>query len=152
MIDDSENFTSNPRIAFGAVTMNNIIDERLSRRALLGGLAATALAGCAASETGPVTAAKDSAKPVRGFDFPEIARAMDENHHVAAGYRADILIRWGDPMFADSPAFDPTKQSAERNAASSAITTTSWALCRCRRVKRKSAACCASTMNTHRRP
>jgi uncharacterized protein len=113
MIDDSENFTSNPRIAFGAVTMNNIIDERLSRRALLGGLAATALAGCAASETGPVTAAKDSAKPVRGFDFPEIARAMDENHHVAAGYRADILIRWGDPMFADSPAFDPTKQSAE---------------------------------------
>ena len=29
------------------------------------------------------------------------------------GYDADILIRWGDPIFPDSPPFDPLKQTAE---------------------------------------
>ena len=38
---------------------------------------------------------------------------MDEKHHVAKGYDADVLIRWGDPIFPDSPPFDPLKQTAE---------------------------------------
>ena len=37
---------------------------------------------------------------------------MDETHHIAEGYRADVLLRWGDPLFADLPAFDPRQQSA----------------------------------------
>ena len=31
---------------------------------------------------------------------------------MAAGYDADILIRWGDPVVAGAPAFEPTKQTA----------------------------------------
>lgn len=112
MIDASENITSNPRIADGVQTIGDVIAQRLSRRTLLGGLAAGAVAGCASvapGKDGGVPAVKPAQRP---FAFPEIARGMDETHHVAAGYRADVLIRWGDPMFADSPAYDPQAQTA----------------------------------------
>jgi secreted PhoX family phosphatase len=46
------------------------------------------------------------------FCFAEVAAGVDETHHVAEGYSADILLRWGDPLFPDSPAFDPLQQSA----------------------------------------
>ena len=35
----------------------------------------------------------------RPFNFSELAAGVDETHHVAEGYEADILIRWGDPLF-----------------------------------------------------
>ena len=110
-MDASENVTSNPRIAAGAATIGDVIDAQLSRRAMVGGLGALAVAGCAA---GPDAAAPRAASATpAAFDFPELARGLDETHHVAAGYRADVLIRWGDPLFADSPAFNPMAQTAE---------------------------------------
>ncbi|MEM6649474.1 MAG: hypothetical protein AAF603_04410, partial [Pseudomonadota bacterium] len=55
--DESENTTSNPRIAQGVSTLENIIEVRLSRRGFVGGLMATsalASAGCATpSATAP---------------------------------------------------------------------------------------------------
>ena len=110
VIGESEDTTSNPRIAEGARTMNEIIDVRFSRRAFLGGLTATtvslALGGCA---TGRESARRDAA--MVEFDFEEIRRGLDTTHHVSPGYTADILIRWGDPLFEDSPPFDPMRQS-----------------------------------------
>ena len=32
---------------------------------------------------------------------------------MAAGYDADVLLRWGDPLFPDSPAFAPANQTPE---------------------------------------
>ena len=41
---------------------------------------------------------------------------VDETHHVAPGYEAQILLRWGDPLFADAPAFDPLNADGRRAA------------------------------------
>ncbi|WP_163574705.1 alkaline phosphatase PhoX, partial [Klebsiella pneumoniae] len=48
------------------------------------------------------------------FDFPELRAGVDETLHVAEGYETQVLLRWGDPLFPDAPAFDPAAQSAER--------------------------------------
>ena len=109
-IKDTDNRTSNPRVAEGEPTMNEIIDTRLSRRAFLGGLTATTaglmFGGCG-RDTGPVVAEAT----VIDFDFEEIPRGLDTTHHVPTGYKADIVLRWGDALFADSPPFDPMRQS-----------------------------------------
>ena len=109
-MDHSENQTSNPRIARGARTIADIVDVRLSRRGVLGGLAASS----AAVMTGCVSVEADvSDAPAQDliFSFEEITRGMDEMHHVPEGYTADTVIRWGDPLFGDSPSFDPMAQS-----------------------------------------
>lgn len=45
------------------------------------------------------------------FTFSGLAYGVDSTHHVAEGYRADILIRWGDPVTDDAPEFDPLRQT-----------------------------------------
>lgn len=109
VIDNSENFPVNTRAQSGAATLNDLIETRLSRRAALAGFGAMGLTACAGSVSDPLQFIKTN--PMT-FKFDEIERAMDANHHVAAGYRADVLIRWGDPLFSDSPPFDPYRQSA----------------------------------------
>jgi len=119
-MDQSENIPVNPRIAAGAETIGDIIERRLSRRGFLCGLTAVsglALAACAARPQGEAAAADHEMKrPAPAFSFPEIVRGLDETHHVAEGYTAALLLRWGDALFADSPAFDPLNQSAAAQA------------------------------------
>ena len=50
------------------------------------------------------------------FDFKEIEAGVDQTHHVAEGYDAQVLLRWGDPIFPDAPEFDPRAQSPEKQA------------------------------------
>lgn len=109
-MDQSENKSANPCLAQGARTIGDIIEARLSRRGFLGGMAATSgllAAGCATTQV------NDSAQSpgAQTFSFEEITRGMDKTHHVPAGYETDLIIRWGDPLFDDSPAFDPDNQS-----------------------------------------
>ncbi|MBV0892736.1 PhoX family phosphatase [Paracoccus sp. Z118] len=95
-------------------TMGEIIAARFSRRGFLkGAMAATAitatvspLAMFAAGEARAQGAVEGSV-----FDFPEVMAGVDRDHHVAEGYDADILLRWGDKVFADAPEFDPLNQS-----------------------------------------
>lgn len=97
-------------------TMGEIIATRFSRRGFLqGSLAVTAIAATV-SPLALITA--DNARAAEGsaFTFDEVEAGVDDKHHVAAGYDADVLLRWGDPLFADSPDFDPVKQSAEAQA------------------------------------
>ena len=94
-------------------SIGDIILRRYSRRAVLRDSLGVA---AAAALFGPAVLASRGARaeaPGDRFDFKEIAAGVDETHHVAEGYRAQILLRWGDPLFTDSPAFDPHRQSAE---------------------------------------
>ena len=104
--DIGNNLTGNP-------TIGDVIAARFDRRAVLSG----ALAVAAASFAGPRWASAGSLKAGEAggaFDFAEIAAGEDRAHHVAEGYDADILLRWGDPLFPDASAFDPEQQTAER--------------------------------------
>ena len=44
----------------------------------------------------------------------EIPAGVDANHRVAPGCKAEILIRWGDPVLPGAPEFDPMAQTAEK--------------------------------------
>jgi secreted PhoX family phosphatase len=87
--------------------MQAILARRLGRRALLRGGAA---AGAAFLPWPGPRGEAWAAQPA--LDFEELRKGLDARHHVAAGYRAAPLLRWGDPVVAGAPAFDPLDQSA----------------------------------------
>ena len=91
-------------------SIGDIIQRRYSRRDVvrgsLGVVAAASLFGPAAIASSIAPAPEDR------FCFEEVRAGVDKTHHVAEGYQADVLLRWGDPLFSDLPAFDPHKQSA----------------------------------------
>ncbi|QPB23202.1 PhoX family phosphatase [Rhizobium sp. 007] len=94
-------------------TMGEIISKRFSRRSFLQGSLAVAAITATVSPVALMTAEKARANGASAFSFPEVEAGVDANHHVAEGYNADVLLRWGDALFPDAPAFDPTKQTAE---------------------------------------
>ncbi len=89
-------------------TLGDIINTRYGRRDVLKGALATS---AISAILGPHALATSSDTP--RFHFEEIAHGVDETHHVAPGYQADILMRWGAPVTGDAPAFDPTQQTPE---------------------------------------
>ena len=98
-------------------TMGEIISARFSRRGLLkGSLAVSAIA----ATVSPIALilADEARAGANGsaFTFDEIEAGIDDKHHVAPGYDADVLLRWGDPIFADGPEFDPLNQTAAAQA------------------------------------
>lgn len=83
----------------------DIVQARLSRRAALGGL-------LAAGGLALLPQARASA-PQSSLAFASLPPRLDATHHVALGYRADVLLRWGDPLLANAPAFDPLAQTRQ---------------------------------------
>jgi secreted PhoX family phosphatase len=101
--DVGRNETSNP-------TLGDVIAARLQRRDVLKG----ALGVAAITATmGPlaIAAAGSARANATRFTFSEVEAGVDPRHHVADGYDADVLIRWGDPVLPGAPAFDPQHQS-----------------------------------------
>lgn len=84
-----------------------ILTARLDRRSLLAG--AAALSAAAVLPAGASTALAGGASD--GAGFTELKRRRDAADHWPEGYDRQILIRWGDPIFPDAPAFDPAAQS-----------------------------------------
>ncbi len=112
----SEDIGSNPSTN---PNMGDILALRLSRRDLMrSGLASTVIAA-AASPLALMAASQCRAQQegtTPSFDFNEVTAGSDEHIHVAEGYDADVLIRWGDTVEAGAPAFEPTRQSPEGQA------------------------------------
>lgn len=97
-------------------TMGDIIAARFSRRGFLKGSMASAAIAATVSPLAILAADEARAQTGSAFDFPEVEAGVDANHHVAEGYDADVLLRWGDKVFADAPDFDPTAQTEAAQA------------------------------------
>ncbi|MCI0466666.1 MAG: DUF839 domain-containing protein, partial [Beijerinckiaceae bacterium] len=102
----------------GNPTMGDIIAERLSRRDLAKGLLAVSALSAIVPEKafGAPPQPLLPSNPTPSFRFPELAAGFDETHHVAAGYHANVLIRWGDKVVPGAPEFDVQNQSPAAQA------------------------------------
>jgi uncharacterized protein len=107
--EDFENVGRNPT---DNPTIGDVIAARLGRRDLLKGALGVAAIAATVSPLALAAASRANADTASRFRFDEVAAGIDKNHHVAAGYDADVLIRWGDPVVAGAPAFDPAQQTA----------------------------------------
>jgi hypothetical protein len=117
LFEEAENAGSNPS---DNSTIGDIVAGRMTRRDLVkGALAVTVLAaaggteGAARAATSATATVAGTAGPAGEFGFEELAVTADATHHVAPGYDAYMLIRWGDAVLADAPAFDPKAQTPD---------------------------------------
>jgi uncharacterized protein len=93
-------------------TIGDIINARYHRRDVVRGMLGVAAIASVVSPSLLLAACSDDEGGGEAFRFKELQSGVDETHHVADGYDAQILMRWGDPVFADAPPFDPRRQSA----------------------------------------
>src|SRR5919107_476833 len=99
------------------LTMGEVIATRFNRRDLLrGSLAVAAISATIGNRALAANEQPAKKTPLASFDFKEIEAGVDHTHHVAEGYDAQVLLRWGDPLFPDAPEFDPMKQTPEAQA------------------------------------
>ncbi len=123
MLEDDENVRSSP---VGVPTFGEVAAARMGRRGFLKGAMGTTayaalaiapaslLAACGQDAGDETTAAVEPARSPGSLpSFTEISHGVSTDHVVAPGYQADILIRWGDPVVADAPAFVPGSTDAD---------------------------------------
>lgn len=98
-------------------TMGELISQRFSRRGLLkGALAVSAISATVGTLALEAAGEAQAQTTTSAFSFKEVEAGVDADHHVAEGYDAQVLLRWGDPVMADAPAFDPAKQTPDAQA------------------------------------
>ena len=107
----------------------DIIEQAISRRAMLGAAGAALVVGAGATNAPQAQAAVPAHAQGKGkalgrgakdsaFSFEPIAPvpADVDDFIVPTGYEWDPIIRWGDPLFHDTPAFDVNNQIAAAQA------------------------------------
>jgi hypothetical protein len=107
--DEDDLNPSNPSVG---ATFQEIADIRFSRRTALKGLLATSALTAVGAALAPVEKARAAAGEST-LKFTEVPHGYDAEFHVAEGYEAQVLLRWGDKVLADAPEFAPGKLTAE---------------------------------------
>ncbi len=106
----------------------DIVRSALTRRGILKGSAAaviavgagSVLAACGADDNGNSGAATTTApagEPPAGTQFTAVSPNKEDAVVIPEGYEQGVVIRWGDPIFPGTPAFDfdhQTPQAQER--------------------------------------
>jgi secreted PhoX family phosphatase len=98
----------------------DIVARAFSRRGLLRAgavvsLAAGAVTGMALPATAAAPARRGSRLP-EGLDFQPVAPNTADAVTVPAGYRPDVVVRWGDPVLRGAPEFSAGRQTAAAQA------------------------------------
>jgi secreted PhoX family phosphatase len=90
----------------------DVLRRRISRRdALKTGIAASSVV-FGLESLGEVSAQDATPAAGAGPVFDAVGDNETAEMTVAAGYKATPFLKWGDPLFADAPAFDVANQSA----------------------------------------
>ena len=106
-----------------AEPLQSILSKAISRRALLKGgfatgatlvLAPSVLLNAEPAEAGGIAPAWFG--PGRRLTFETVAPGNEPDVVVPPNYMVDVLLRWGDPLFPDAPAFDVDNQTGESQA------------------------------------
>ncbi|MBX7221645.1 MAG: PhoX family phosphatase [Blastocatellia bacterium] len=101
-------------------TFAEIVARRIERRAFLKGMAA--VAPVLLADVQSLFAQEEAASPNFNAQTPDkltfqpLAMTQADTVTVAPGYTSQVVIRWGDPLFPNAPAFDPAKQTAAAQA------------------------------------
>ena len=85
---------------------DRVVEQAVSRRGFLGGALAFG-SGAAVMGTGLLNGSSAVAQQASRFAFEQLAPQTDGTVHVPSGYTWNVLVRWGDPLFSDAPAFNP---------------------------------------------
>lgn len=80
---------------------DRVVEESISRRGFLGGV--LAFGSFAVMNTGFISEADAAADR---FAFEQITTSVDDTIKLAPGYKSEVVVRWGDPLFSDVPEFD----------------------------------------------
>jgi len=106
----SDDIPSNP---LHNPTIGEIIARRSRRDVMRGMLGVSAMSAMVSPAALFAARAAEAQSQGASFDFTELDAGVTADQRVAEGYDAHVLIRWGDPVEADAPDFDPMNQSAE---------------------------------------
>ncbi len=91
-----------------------------SRRNVVAGMSAAATVAVMGVSNSSAAVAQDKAIAGAVIDatastlsFAEVGRDLQPTHAVSPGHTVQILLRWGDPLTADAPTWNPQRQTAE---------------------------------------
>ncbi|MBI1353671.1 MAG: DUF839 domain-containing protein [Acidobacteria bacterium] len=94
-------------------TFYEVMERRINRRSLLKGAAALApLFVVGGAATGPA-AEKANAQASNPLGFTPVSKSTGDEVTVPEGYFTYPLLKWGEPLEAGAPAFDPDNLTAE---------------------------------------